>query len=252
MAARSPDGKPIDQGENRRRMENGELYWAFTPDLVAQRRKAIAACRHFNNAADPSRRQIVELFKDIVCDTTALPPQSQDEDEDEVLLEDYPWVDQPIKTDYGYNVKLGKNVYVNSYSVWIDTCPIYIGDRTLIGPNCSFYSGTHPVDYHVRNGTRGPESGAPIHVGEDCWFGGNVIVLPGVTIGRGAVIGAGSVVTKDVPSCVVVAGNPARVLRRIETTDPGAGAGTGEGAIGAAASAGGVEVLEGEDMPKVS
>lgn len=90
-----------------------------------------------------------------------------------------------------------------------------MGSRTLIGPNCSFYSGTHPVDPTIRNGTKGPESGKPITIGEDCWFGGNCIVLPGVTIGRGVVIGAGSVVTKDVPSYKVVVGNPARVLRDI-------------------------------------
>lgn len=122
-----------------------------------------------------------------------------------------------------YITRLGKNVFVNSNSTWIDTCLIVIGARTLIGPNCSFYSGTHPLDHRVRNGTRGPESGKPITVGEDCWFGGGVTVLPGVTIGRGAVIGAGSVVTKDVPEGVVVAGNPARVLRKtIEESENGA------------------------------
>lgn len=110
--------------------------------------------------------------------------------------------------------RLGKNVFVNANSTWIDTCPIVIGARTLIGPNCSFYSGTHPLDHRVRNGTRGPESGKPIVVGEDCWFGGGATVLPGVTIGKGAVVGAGSVVTRDVPDGVVVAGNPARVLKK--------------------------------------
>lgn len=176
-----------------------------------------------------------------------MPPKAATEEEDDALLEDYPWVEGPLKTDYGYNIKyiplpllprttqipptqnplltphrLGKNVFVNSNSTWIDTCPITIGARTLIGPNCSFYSGTHPLDHRVRNGTRGPESGKPIHVGEDCWFGGGVTVLPGVTIGKGAVIGAGSVVTKDVPEGVVVAGNPARVLRKtIEETENG-------------------------------
>lgn len=84
-----------------------------------------------------------------------------------------------------------------------------------MGPGCSFYSGTHPLDHRVRNGTRGPESGKPIVVGEDCWLGGGVTVLAGVTIGKGSVVGAGSVVTKDVPEGVVVVGNPARVLKKI-------------------------------------
>ena len=85
----------------------------------------------------------------------------------------------------------------------------------------SFYSATHPLDPVIRNGTRGPELGKPITVGEDCWIGGNVVILPGVKIGTGATIGAGSVVTRDVPPFHVVAGNPAKVLRRIEISmDP--------------------------------
>lgn len=116
---------------------------------------------------------------------------------------------------FAHVIRFGDNVYVNSNSVWIDTCLISVGARTLIGPNCSFYSGTHPTDPTIRNGTKGPESGKPITIGEDCWFGGNVIVLPGVTIGQGSTMGAGSVVTKDVPPYSVVVGNPARVVRTI-------------------------------------
>jgi acetyltransferase-like isoleucine patch superfamily enzyme len=91
-----------------------------------------------------------------------------------------------------------------------------------VGPNCSFFSGTHPLDPFLRNGTKGPELGAPITIGEDCWFGGNATVCPGITIGRGVTVGAGSVVTKDVPDFCVVAGNPARFIRRIapEAPDP--------------------------------
>jgi acetyltransferase-like isoleucine patch superfamily enzyme len=123
--------------------------------------------------------------------------------------------------DYGYNVKLGKNVYINFNSCFLDTCVISIGDRTLVGPNVHFYTASHPLDPVVRNGTRGPELGKEIHVGEDCWIGGQVVILCGVTIGRGSVVGAGSVVTKDVPEFVVVAGNPAKFIRKIETTmDP--------------------------------
>lgn len=137
--------------------------------------------------------------------------------------------------------RLGANVFVNQNSTWLDTCTITVGARTLVGPNCAFYSATHPLDPNVRNGTRGPETGKPIVIGEDCWLGGNVIVLPGVTIGKGSTVGAGSVVTKDVEPYTVVAGNPARFIRKIEVsekhTDP--------------ASGGGVEVLAGEDAPKV-
>lgn len=112
--------------------------------------------------------------------------------------------------------RVGKNVYIGPNTTWIDTCTISVGDRTLIGPNCSFYSATHPLDYRVRNGTLGPEMGKPITIGEDCWFGGNVTVLPGVTIGRAAVIGAACVVTKDVEPGSVVVGNPARVIKKVD------------------------------------
>lgn len=114
-----------------------------------------------------------------------------------------------------HNTRIGKNVYINSNSTWIDTSPITVGDRTLMGPNCSFYSGSHPTDPSVRDGTNGPEAGAPITIGEDCWLGGNVVVVPGVTIGRGCTIGAGSVVTKDIPPFSVAVGNPARVIKPI-------------------------------------
>lgn len=106
-------------------------------------------------------------------------------------------------------------MYVNFNCTFLDTSIITIGARTLIGPSCSFYSATHPINPRLRNGTAGPELGFPITVGEDCWFGGSVTVLPNVTIGKGCTIGACSVVTKDVPAYSVVAGNPARVVRSV-------------------------------------
>lgn len=132
----------------------------------------------------------------IFQDTTPLPPAKDDPAEDEAVLEKAPWVEQPIRVDYGYNVKLGQGVFINFDCVIIDTCLVTIGARTLFGPKVSLYSGTHPLDPDLRNGTSGPESGEEIHIGEDCWLAGGVTVLPGVTIGDGAVIGAASVVTK--------------------------------------------------------
>ncbi|KAJ3562320.1 hypothetical protein NPX13_g8608 [Xylaria arbuscula] len=207
--------RTIDPRENKRRMANGELYFAFTPDLIADRKKCRQAYERFNTAGDVPRRTLVELFQKIVDDKTPLPPQAVTPEDDEDLLSDYPWCDGPVKMDYGYNVKIGQNVYINSNSTWIDTCTITIGARTLIGPNCSFYSGNHPTDPRVRNGTNGPEDGSPIVIGEDCWLGGNVVILRGVTIGKGSTIGAGSVVIKDIPPFVIAAGNPARVLKPI-------------------------------------
>ncbi|KAK3994443.1 trimeric LpxA-like protein [Cladorrhinum sp. PSN332] len=212
--------KDLDLAENRRRWENGELFYAFAPDVIAARRRCIAACNDFNavgSTVDFTRRQMVELWKKIICDDTPTPPVSAEDDDAQFL--GYPYIDGPIKVDYGFNLKFGKQVYVNFNSTWLDTAPITVGSRTLIGPNCSFYSATHPIDPFVRNGLTGPEGGKPIVIGEDCWFGGSVIVLGGVTIGRGVTVGAGSVVTKDVPDFVVVAGNPAKIVKRLDVSE---------------------------------
>jgi acetyltransferase-like isoleucine patch superfamily enzyme len=157
----------------------------------------------------------------VVEDKTPLPPPASTLAEDDKQFDNDPWIEPPVQIDYGYNVVLGANVFINFNSVFANTCPVTIGSRTLIGPNCSFYSGCHPLDPALRNGTQGPELGKPITIGEDCWLGGNVIILPGVTIGRGCTVGAASVVTKDVPDFYIVAGNPARLLRKVETSmDP--------------------------------
>lgn len=202
-------------------MLSGGLFHAFSPDIVRERRRCQVVTSRFNNAGDVSRRRLVELWRDINGDTTPLPPVAANAEDDAALLEQEPWIEAPLHLDYGTNIRLGANVFINFNCTILDTCLVTIGSRTVIGPNVSFFSGTHPLDPVVRNGTQGPEYGKEIHVGEDCWIGGNAIVLPGIRIGNGAAIGAGSVVTKDVPPFHVAAGNPARVIRKIKTNmDP--------------------------------
>ena len=143
-----------------------------------------------------TRCQHLLAYCSIINDKTPLPPPAATLEEDDQLFAKEPWIEPPINMDYGTNIHIGKGVFLNYYTTFIDTCSITIGARTMTGPNCSFYSGTHPLDPGIRNGTNGPESGKEIHIGEDCWLGGNVIILPGVTLGKGVTIGAGSVVTK--------------------------------------------------------
>jgi acetyltransferase-like isoleucine patch superfamily enzyme len=125
-----------------------------------------------------------------------MPPRAATAEEDEELFAEDPWVEPPIRIDYGTNIELGQNVFINFNATILDTCKVAIGARTLLASNVSLFSGTHPLDPEVRNGTKGPETGAEIHIEEDCWLGGNVTVLPGVRIGKGSTVGAGSVVTK--------------------------------------------------------
>ncbi len=115
--------------------------------------------------------------------------------------------------DYGYNIKIGKNFYANHGCVITDEAEVIFGDNVFIGPNCGFYTAGHPLSYDLR--AAGLEYAKKIVVGNDVWFGGNVVVLPGVTIGDDTIVGAGSVVTRDIPSGVVAAGNPCRVIRSI-------------------------------------
>ena len=117
----------------------------------------------------------------------------------------------PFHCDYGYNISLGDGVFLNFNCVILDVVEVVIGDRTQIGPAVQIYTADHPRDAETRK--TGLEFGRPVRIGSDVWIGGGAILLPGVTIGDGALIGAGSVVTRDVAAGVTVAGNPARPRR---------------------------------------
>ncbi|KAK2762639.1 hypothetical protein FQN54_000812 [Arachnomyces sp. PD_36] len=214
-------GEPTE----REKMLRGELYHAFTPELTAARTRCKYACQRFNKAGEAPRRRLVELWRDINEDRRPLPPPLDDPEADAAQFEDDPVIEAPFTMDYGFNLKIGTGSFINFNCVILDTCLVTIGSRTMFGPNVSIYSGTHPLDPALRNGIKGPESGKEVHIGDDCWICGNVIILPGVTVGKGCTIGAGSVVTKDVPPFHVAAGNPARILRKVETSmDSGADA----------------------------
>ncbi len=127
------------------------------------------------------------------------------------------FITPPFHCDYGMNISIGDDFFANYDCIFLDVNRIVIGDRVMFGPRVSLLTAAHPVDKAVRSA--GLEYGLPIHIGDDVWLGGNVTVNPGVSIGDDVVIGSGSVVTKDIPTGVVAAGNPCRVIREITDED---------------------------------
>ena len=180
------------------KMRTGAWYDAnFDPGLLAQRGQADALCHAFNTAApggDEQRQALRQLLgTDIPEGLTVL---------------------APVYFDYGPSTRFGTGTFVNHGCYFMDGGGIEIGRNVFIGPFCGFYTATHPLRYEDRN--RGLEKALPITVGDNCWFGANVTVLQGVTIGSGCVIAAGSVVAHDLPDNCLAAGVPAQVKKYIE------------------------------------
>lgn len=122
-------------------------------------------------------------------------------------------INQPIRFDYGCNIFLGEDCFINFNCTILDEAKVSIGNNAFLGPNVSIYTACHPLDPDKRN--EFIEWAEPVEIGDNVWIGGNVTILPGVTLGDNVVVGAGSVVTKNFPSNVVIAGNPARIIRQI-------------------------------------
>ena len=180
------------------KMLNGELYMPENDEtLFNERIKCKTLCYQFNNLPPDKLDERKELIKKIIGKTG-----------------NKFWLEQPFICDYGYNIEIGENFYSNHNLTILDCAKVTFGDNVFIAPNVSFYTAEHPIDYETRN--KGLEYAKPITVGNNVWIGGGVNVLSDVKIGNNVVIGAGSVVTKDVPDNVVVAGNPARVIKEIK------------------------------------
>lgn len=177
------------------KMLAGELYDPFDPELSAARQRARDLCQDLNATREQEQETRRSLLQQLLGRGG-----------------DSAWMQPPFYCDYGFNIHLGERVYFNFNCVVLDVCPVTIGDFTFLGPGVQIYTATHPMNAELR---RTQEFGKPIEIGSDVWIGGSAILCPGVKIGSKTVIGAGSVVTKEIPAGVFAAGNPCRVIRDI-------------------------------------
>lgn len=177
------------------KMLAGELYDAFDPELLAARVRARDLTQDLNASRESDTATRQRILKELFGSGG-----------ESVIMQ------PPFFCDYGSNIYLGEKVFFNFNCVVLDVCEVRIGSFTLFGPNVQIYTPIHPMNAELR---RKQEFGKPIAIGSDVWVGGGAIICPGVKIGSKTVIGAGSVVTKDIPDGVVAVGNPCRVLREI-------------------------------------
>jgi maltose O-acetyltransferase len=178
------------------KMLSGELYNALDPELAKERLKTRILLKELNQSTEEDQDKIKGIIRELI-------PRAGEN----------LWLQPPFYCDYGTNLITGDNVFFNFNCVVLDVMPVTVGSRTLFGPNVQIYTATHPMS-HVERAS-GLEFARPVTIGEDVWIGGSAVICPGVKIGDRSVIGAGSVVTRDIPSDVFAAGNPCRVIRKL-------------------------------------
>ena len=188
------------------KMLKGEIYDPTDKELADRRVLAHKLSFEYNNTPETDTKKREEIL------TELMPNHGKGT-----------FLQSPIQVDYGIFTTVGKNFYANFNFVVLDTCPINIGDNVFFGPNCTLATPLHPLNHAERRpriredcSTYDLEYGKPITIGNDCWIASNVVICGGVTIGDNCVIGAGSVVTRDIPANSLAAGNPCRVIREVE------------------------------------
>ncbi|WP_245640210.1 sugar O-acetyltransferase [Paenibacillus dakarensis] len=182
------------------KMLNQEYYLCWDKELTEERERAKDLLFEFNNlkpSARDERNQIIQKLFHSVGENA--------------------WIESPFNCDYGYNITVGDNFYANTNCTILDCAKVTIGNNVLMGPNVSLYTPNHAKDADER--IAGYERSLPINIGDNVWISGSVTIIPGVTIGDNTIIGAGSVVTKDIPANVIAAGVPCRVIRPITEED---------------------------------
>lgn len=172
-----------------------EPYYGGDEEIAEAMRTAMLKTQQINEIKEDEREKRIELLQNLLgtCDNDI-------------------FIKPPFYCDFGFNIHVGKKFFANFQCIFLDEAPIRIGDNCLMGPNTCLYTVTHPIEPELR-GDANIVYAKPITIGDNVWFGGNCVVLPGVTIGNHVVVGAGSVVTKDIPDYAVVAGNPAKIIR---------------------------------------
>lgn len=182
------------------KMLGGELYDPLDQQLSDERLQARLLIKRLNDSREDETEERKRILKELI------PNAGEDL-----------WLQPPFYCDYGTNITTREKVFFNFNCVVLDVAPVIIGSRTLFGPNVQIYTATHPISHKER--ASGLEYAKPITIGEDVWIGGSAVICPGVTIGHRSVIGAGSVVTKDIPADVFAAGNPCRIIRPLAPED---------------------------------
>jgi len=177
------------------KMLNEEYYDASGEELTKEREYAKDLCYDYNHTRPSEKEKLKNIIKKLFKSTG----------------ENYK-INPPFFCDYGYNISIGENFHANYNLIILDVCEVTIGNNVFIGPNVGIYTAGHPVDVELRN--NGVEYGKKIKIGNNVWIGGNVCILPGVTIGDNVTIGAGSVVTKNIPSNVTAFGNPCKAHKK--------------------------------------
>ena len=182
------------------RLQNGMIYNDFDKDLFDRRVAAKKLYRAYNKTDDEEvalRHQIMQQLFQKVGENV--------------------WIEPDFKCEFGKNITIENDIYINFGCVILDCAKVTIGSHTLLGPNVGLYAANHATDANER--INGGCYGKPIHIGKNVWLGGDVKVLPGVSIGDNTIIGTGSIVTKDIPANVIAVGNPCKVIKEITEAD---------------------------------
>ena len=185
----------------REKIHSGNIYWPSDESIMTEQLGYLDLMDEYNRTSRRLQTKRQELLKQLFAE-----------------VGENCYIESPYFGNWGgRNVHLGSNIYANAGLKLVDDTHIYIGDNTMLGPNVVIATAGHPIDPTLRS--KGLQYNLPVRIGKNCWLGAGVIVMPGVTIGDDSVIGAGSVVTRDIPAGVVAVGNPCKVLREIGQHD---------------------------------